>query len=393
MESTCRTRRGSSGCIEVMAWSSDAAGFERFFTTAEPKLRRALVATYGGERGREATAEALAWAWEHWAKVQSMQHPLGYLYRVAQSRSRPRKTPPLFARSSPPEPWVEPALAGALAGLSERQHVCVVLIYGFEWTLREVAELTDTASTTVETHLRRGGVVSELHWRSPKMPELDERIRILIDEAATPVALEEVLRPDAYAGMRPSPRRRRLPWLVASAAAVIVALGVVLLRPTPPARVQSVGTTPSTAGSNACDPDQVEERCGADVIRAREVLGLEVKSPGVLPDGWTLLRSELVRYADPVISEGALVFNRVWTPPREDMTTPGRTPTYIQLKAFAPLGPVPSGGTSRTVVLSDGSLAYGERGFLEWQKDGVYYRIISFGVGQDSLVRFANSLH
>jgi DNA-directed RNA polymerase specialized sigma24 family protein len=139
-----------------MARPSEATGFEVFFATAEPKLRRALVATYGGERGREATAEALAWAWEHWPKVQSMQHPLGYLYRVAQSRSRPRKVPILFARPSPPEPWVEPALADALAGLSERQRVCVVLIHGFEWTLREVADLTDTAITTVETHLRRG---------------------------------------------------------------------------------------------------------------------------------------------------------------------------------------------------------------------------------------------
>ena len=60
-----------------MAWSSDGTSFEQFFATAEPRLRRALVATYGGERGREASAEALAWAWEHWPKVQAMEHPLG----------------------------------------------------------------------------------------------------------------------------------------------------------------------------------------------------------------------------------------------------------------------------------------------------------------------------
>ena len=79
-----------------MAWSSEGTSFEQFFATAEPRLRRALVATYGGERGREASAEALAWAWEHWPKVQAMEHPLGYLYRVAQSRSRPRKVTVLF---------------------------------------------------------------------------------------------------------------------------------------------------------------------------------------------------------------------------------------------------------------------------------------------------------
>jgi hypothetical protein len=225
------------------------------------------------------------------------------------------------------------------------------------------------------------------------MPELDERIRILIDEAATPVALEEVQRPDAYEAMRPHPPRRRLGWVLASVAAVIiVAVGFALFRSAPSARIQSVGTTPSTAASNACNPDQVNERCSADVVRAREVLGLEVKSPGVLPDDWMLVRSELVRYADPVIPEGALVFNRAWTPPGEDMTTPGRAPTYIQLKASAPLGPVPHLG-NRTVVLSDGSLAYGEPGHLEWQSGGVDYRIISYGVGQDSVLRFANSLH
>ena len=89
-----------------MSRSSEANSFDQFFATAEPKLRRALVASYGGERGREATAEALAWAWEHWPKVQSMQHPLGYLYRVAQSRSRPRKTAVLFAPPSRSEPWI-----------------------------------------------------------------------------------------------------------------------------------------------------------------------------------------------------------------------------------------------------------------------------------------------
>jgi len=139
-----------------MAWSSEGTSFEQFFATAEPRLRRALVATYGGERGREASAEALAWAWEHWPKVQAMEHPLGYLYRVAQSRSRPRKVTVLFAPPSASEPWIEPALAGALARLSERQRVCVVLVHGFGWTLREVADLTDTALTTVETHVRRG---------------------------------------------------------------------------------------------------------------------------------------------------------------------------------------------------------------------------------------------
>ena len=37
--------------------------FKQFFVEAEPRLRRALVSRYGQQRGRDATAEALGWAW------------------------------------------------------------------------------------------------------------------------------------------------------------------------------------------------------------------------------------------------------------------------------------------------------------------------------------------
>jgi hypothetical protein len=51
------------------------AMFERFVHDVEPRLRRALVAAYGGQRGREATAEALSWAWENWDRVRTMEYP------------------------------------------------------------------------------------------------------------------------------------------------------------------------------------------------------------------------------------------------------------------------------------------------------------------------------
>jgi hypothetical protein len=43
----------------------DPNGFAAFFAETEPRLRRAFVAAYGPERGREAAAEALAYAWQH----------------------------------------------------------------------------------------------------------------------------------------------------------------------------------------------------------------------------------------------------------------------------------------------------------------------------------------
>ena len=130
--------------------------FRLFVERAEPSLRRALVAAYGSERGREATAEALAYAWEHWGKLRASENLIGYLYRVGQSRIRQRKDPPLFVRPDNSELWYEPALAPALADLSESQRTAVVLVHGFGWTMREVAECTGVKVTSVQNHLDRG---------------------------------------------------------------------------------------------------------------------------------------------------------------------------------------------------------------------------------------------
>jgi RNA polymerase sigma factor (sigma-70 family) len=130
--------------------------FRSFMEHAEPRLRRALIAAYGAERGREATAEALAYAWEHWEHVKTMSNSTGYLYRVGQSKTRERQKQPLFARPEHPEPWFEPALVPALEKLSEGQRTAVVLVHGFGWTMREVAECTDVKVTSVQNHLDRG---------------------------------------------------------------------------------------------------------------------------------------------------------------------------------------------------------------------------------------------
>jgi hypothetical protein len=66
----------------------------------------------------DAVAEALAYGWEHWDRVSAMENPLGYLYRVGQSRSRPRSGP--LVLPPPGEvgvPEIEPALVPALLAL------------------------------------------------------------------------------------------------------------------------------------------------------------------------------------------------------------------------------------------------------------------------------------
>jgi DNA-directed RNA polymerase specialized sigma24 family protein len=139
-----------------MTGGADEGEFATFMRDAEPRLRRALVAVYGSQRGRDATAEGLAWGWENWSRVRGMQNPVGYLYRVGRSRTRDRRQPIVFSRDDTPEPWVEPRLAPALASLSERQRLAVVLVHGFGWTLREVAELTGIRVTSVQNHAERG---------------------------------------------------------------------------------------------------------------------------------------------------------------------------------------------------------------------------------------------
>jgi RNA polymerase sigma factor (sigma-70 family) len=136
------------------------AGFDEYARDAEPKLRRALVARYGADIGSEATSDALTYGWRHWERVQPMENPTGYLYRVGRNRARrllARRRPVLFRDLVPErEPWVEPALPGALRALSPKQRQAVVLIHAYEWTQVEVAALLGVRPTTVQNHLERG---------------------------------------------------------------------------------------------------------------------------------------------------------------------------------------------------------------------------------------------
>jgi DNA-directed RNA polymerase specialized sigma24 family protein len=133
-----------------------STGFEAFFAEAEPRLRRALVARYGTDRGREAAADALAWGFEHWDRLRAMDNPSGYLYRVGCSKARRRRSRVLFETDAPAELRIEPGLPAALARLSAGQRTAVVLVKGYGWELHEVAELTGTSISTVNTHVRRG---------------------------------------------------------------------------------------------------------------------------------------------------------------------------------------------------------------------------------------------
>jgi RNA polymerase sigma-70 factor (ECF subfamily) len=130
--------------------------FETFVADASDRLRRAYIAAYGVERASEATSEALAWAWEHRDRLAGMANPVGYLYRVGQSRTRPRRRPKLPRPTDLGVPDVEPRLIEELVALPERQRTAVWLVHACEWTHAEVAEALGISTSAVSTHVTRG---------------------------------------------------------------------------------------------------------------------------------------------------------------------------------------------------------------------------------------------
>ena len=131
-----------------------AESFTEFVRDVEPRLKHALLAGFGTEVGFEATRDALAVGWERWEEVREKANPAGYLFGVGRNKARRRlrrhrvfPVPP-----SGHEPWVEPALPGALRRLSERQRVTVMLLHGYDWTHVEVADLLGVSVSTVQQH-------------------------------------------------------------------------------------------------------------------------------------------------------------------------------------------------------------------------------------------------
>ena len=133
--------------------------FTEFATEAGPRLKVALCAGFGEDLGVEATAEALAFAWENWDRIREKSNPAGYVFGVGRNTARKRlrrRHPILPAVPHGHVPWIEPGLPAALASLPERQRLAVMLVHSFEWTLSEVAELMGVSKATVQTHIDRG---------------------------------------------------------------------------------------------------------------------------------------------------------------------------------------------------------------------------------------------
>ena len=135
------------------------ADFDALVTEVQPRLARAFAVSYGRDRGQEALSEAMAYAWQNFSEVTSMDNPAGFLFRVGQSRSRRRRRP-LPARFPSPGslglPDVEPGLPRALEQLTERQRSCVAMVHGYGMSHQEVADLLGLSRSSIQNHVERG---------------------------------------------------------------------------------------------------------------------------------------------------------------------------------------------------------------------------------------------
>jgi len=134
--------------------------FEEFAREARERLMPVLVARYGVDVAADVCADALAYAWEERSRLDAMENPVGYLYRVAQTAARRHRRwsrhPEFPVEHAMPIADVEPGLHDALRHLRPDHRVAVVLIHAYGWTYQEVADVSGVPVSSVRNHLHRG---------------------------------------------------------------------------------------------------------------------------------------------------------------------------------------------------------------------------------------------
>jgi DNA-directed RNA polymerase specialized sigma24 family protein len=143
-----------------MTMSRAQPAFDDFVTANGRQLRQALVARFGVDVGTEVSSEALAYAWQHWQRIEALDNPIGYLYRVGVSAARRhhrwRRPVALPLESAVPAESAAEDLAHALSCLTEHQRVCVILVHVHDWSYERTAAATGLSLPAVGNHLRRG---------------------------------------------------------------------------------------------------------------------------------------------------------------------------------------------------------------------------------------------
>jgi DNA-directed RNA polymerase specialized sigma24 family protein len=157
-----RVSRLSRGVSCLGSGSTTARVPEDLVAEVVLRVRRALVARYGLDLGAEAAAEAAAWAVQHRDRLAAMANPAGYLYRVGQSaarrlrrHNRGRVAFPV-EQPDPEQPGLPGDVFAELARLRHEERVSVLLVHGYRFTYREVADLLGASEAAVTNYVHRG---------------------------------------------------------------------------------------------------------------------------------------------------------------------------------------------------------------------------------------------
>jgi RNA polymerase sigma-70 factor (ECF subfamily) len=143
--------------------------FSTFYAESRDGLVRALAVTTGEiDLAVEAVDEAMARAYQRWAKVAQLESPAGWVYRVGLNwatsvlRRRRRVLRPgansVFATGGATvgEPVIgEPDVMAALAELDVRHRAVVVCRYLLGWSEAQTAAALSTPEGTVKSRLHR----------------------------------------------------------------------------------------------------------------------------------------------------------------------------------------------------------------------------------------------
>jgi RNA polymerase sigma factor (sigma-70 family) len=144
-----------------------------------PVFRALLAGTLDRSAAEDATAEAFARAFAHWAQVADHPNPRAWVLRVAWNyhTSMWRRWDGRRVADAPPatppaaEQWVDPDLIAAVAGLPYGQREVLVLAALGELRPAEIAEVLGKAASTVRGQLSRARTTLRRVLGEPRSPE------------------------------------------------------------------------------------------------------------------------------------------------------------------------------------------------------------------------------
>lgn len=151
---------GLDPAARVAAGPEAEGGFEGFFERERVRLFRMLCAVTGNRHeAEELTQDAFLAVWERWDRVELMEDPVGYLYRIAMNAFRKRyRRARVAARKvlglMPSQDAYEAVdarsvLAQALDSLSPRQRAAIVVTELLDYSAEEAGTLLGIKASTV----------------------------------------------------------------------------------------------------------------------------------------------------------------------------------------------------------------------------------------------------